>query len=82
MSAALTPRERDVLALYARGYPQPEIADRLCIAVKTVEAHKYRCRIKLGFSAENGAPKDGRFRRAAMDWYIEREVARRMRATQ
>jgi DNA-binding NarL/FixJ family response regulator len=35
----LTPREREVLRHLARGYLYKEIAQRLGISVKTVEAH-------------------------------------------
>jgi DNA-binding NarL/FixJ family response regulator len=35
----LTPRERDVLRLLARGYAYKEIASELFISVKTVETH-------------------------------------------
>ncbi len=35
----LTPRERDVLRLLARGYAYKEIAGELFISVKTVETH-------------------------------------------
>ncbi|WP_127783926.1 response regulator transcription factor [Rhodococcus sp. X156] len=36
---ALTPREREVLRLLARGYTYREIAEELVISVKTVETH-------------------------------------------
>jgi RNA polymerase sigma factor (sigma-70 family) len=35
----LTPREREVLRLIARGYSYKEIATELTISVKTVESH-------------------------------------------
>jgi DNA-binding NarL/FixJ family response regulator len=35
----LTPREIEVLRLIARGYSYRDIAEQLCIAVKTVESH-------------------------------------------
>ena len=38
-STQLTPREREVLRLLARGYAYKEIARRLAISVKTVETH-------------------------------------------
>jgi DNA-binding NarL/FixJ family response regulator len=36
---ALTPRERDVLRLIARGYTYKEIAGELVLSVKTIESH-------------------------------------------
>jgi two-component system response regulator TtrR len=36
----LTPREREILALIAKGYKNQQIADELCIAVRTVEIHR------------------------------------------
>ncbi len=36
---ALTPRERDVLRLIARGYTYKEIARELVLSVKTIETH-------------------------------------------
>jgi len=43
----LSEREKDVLRLLARGYSNQEIADQLCISVKTVETHKAHIREKL-----------------------------------
>lgn len=45
--AILSPREREVLALLAQGYSQPEIAPRLRISVKTVETYRARISEKL-----------------------------------
>ncbi len=36
----LTPREREILQLIAEGTTTKEIADRLCVSVKTVESHR------------------------------------------
>ena len=41
-SAAPTSRERDVLRLVALGYRNWEIAERLGISIRTVEAHRER----------------------------------------
>ena len=46
----LTPRERDVLRLLARGYAYKEIASRLFISVKTVESHASAVLRKLQLS--------------------------------
>jgi DNA-binding NarL/FixJ family response regulator len=35
----LTPREREILDLIARGYSNPEIATRLTLSLKTVSNH-------------------------------------------
>ncbi|AVX21149.1 two component transcriptional regulator, LuxR family [Carboxydocella sporoproducens DSM 16521] len=43
----LTEREREVLALIARGYTNKEIADQLFISVKTVEVYKAKLKEKL-----------------------------------
>lgn len=45
--ARLSAREQEVLALIARGHTQQEIADLLCLSVKTVETHKARITEKL-----------------------------------
>jgi DNA-binding NarL/FixJ family response regulator len=43
----LTAREREVLQLIAEGYTNKEIADILCIAIKTVQAHRTNLMEKL-----------------------------------
>lgn len=43
----LTPRERSILKLIAEGYKNKEIADYLCISVKTVEKHRSNLMQKL-----------------------------------
>ena len=47
---SLTEREADVLRLIAAGYSNKEIAGRLSLSVKTVEAHKANAMRKLGLS--------------------------------
>ena len=46
--AALSGREAEVLRLIASGYSNKEIAGRLTLSVKTVEAHKANAMRKLG----------------------------------
>jgi DNA-binding NarL/FixJ family response regulator len=48
---ALTERERDVLRQIAWGYSNKEIAERLDISIKTVEAHKANALKKLDMSS-------------------------------
>jgi DNA-binding NarL/FixJ family response regulator len=43
----LTPREREVLQLMAEGKTTNQIAESLCISVKTVEAHRKQLMTKL-----------------------------------
>jgi DNA-binding CsgD family transcriptional regulator len=38
--AVLTPRQKEVLQLMAEGHPTKEIAERLGVSIKTVEAHR------------------------------------------
>jgi DNA-binding NarL/FixJ family response regulator len=47
MLSELTPREREVLLMIARGLSAEEIAEDLCIGVATVRTHVYRLRCKL-----------------------------------
>ena len=47
-SDALTPTERRVAELVAEGHPNKEIAARLFVTVKTVEANLTRIYAKLG----------------------------------
>ncbi len=49
----LTPREREVLQLIARGYAYKEIALRLHISVKTVETHVSAVLRKLQLSSRH-----------------------------
>lgn len=44
----LSPRETEVLALIAKGHTNKEIADRLHISVKTVEAHRAHIVSRIG----------------------------------
>jgi DNA-binding NarL/FixJ family response regulator len=44
----LSPREREVLQLIAEGYANKQIAEILCISIKTVQAHRMNLMSKLG----------------------------------
>ncbi len=46
--SVLTAREREVLQLMAEGRNTNQIADNLCISIKTVEAHRKQMMNKLG----------------------------------
>lgn len=50
-SADITDRESEVLRLISFGYSNKEIASRLDLSVKTVEAHKANAMRKLGISS-------------------------------
>jgi DNA-binding NarL/FixJ family response regulator len=39
LTSILTPREREILCYIARGLPKKEIADTMCVSVKTVDYH-------------------------------------------
>jgi DNA-binding NarL/FixJ family response regulator len=47
--AALTPRQREILKLIAEGVHTKEIAHRLMLSPKTVEAHRAQLSERLGF---------------------------------
>ena len=49
----LTPREREVLRLIARGYSYKEVAARLSLSVKTVETHVSSVLRKLQLSSRH-----------------------------
>jgi DNA-binding NarL/FixJ family response regulator len=49
----LTPRERDVVRLIARGYTYRETSDRLDISVKTLETHMHHIFDKLGIATRH-----------------------------
>lgn len=46
--AALSPREREVFALFAEGHSQREIASNFSVSIKTVETYRTRIGQKLG----------------------------------
>jgi DNA-binding NarL/FixJ family response regulator len=49
----LTPREREVLRLIARGYPYKQVARKLSISIKTVETHVSAVLRKLQLSSRH-----------------------------
>jgi two-component system, NarL family, response regulator NreC len=65
----LSDREREVLRLLAHGHTNQQVADRLCIGVKSVETYKARLMEKLGlkgraelvrYALQHGLLKDTR----------------------
>jgi two-component system response regulator NreC len=46
-SNGLTSREREVLQLIAEGYTNKEIAEILCLSVKTIQSHRTNLMNKL-----------------------------------
>ncbi len=47
----LSDREREVVRLIANGYTNPEIAEKLNVAERTVKTYRARAIEKLGFSS-------------------------------
>ncbi|HET9823138.1 MAG TPA: response regulator transcription factor [Burkholderiaceae bacterium] len=60
--SALTPREREVLALIAEGLSSREIGERLAMGVRTVETHRTSLRRKLDL------PSAAALVRYAVEW--------------
>jgi two-component system, NarL family, response regulator NreC len=50
----LTPRERDVLQLLARGHTNREVAERLHLSVRTAEWHRASIQRKLNITSRAG----------------------------
>jgi DNA-binding CsgD family transcriptional regulator len=55
--SALSPREREVALLAARGLTSREVGDRLCLSRRTVEGHLQRAYTKLGISDRSSLAK-------------------------
>lgn len=48
----LTPREKEVFVLIANGLSNNEVAEHLCISVRTVESHRQNLMSKLGLKSK------------------------------
>lgn len=48
--ADLTPRQREVLILAAKGLQNKQIADSLGLSIKSIENHRWRCQERLDMS--------------------------------
>jgi len=56
-SGPLTPREREILQLIAEGHGTKDIANRLCVSVKTVGTHREHLMEKLNIHSIAGLTK-------------------------
>jgi DNA-binding NarL/FixJ family response regulator len=54
---ALSPREREILQLVAEGNSSAQIAERLCISVRTVDTHRFSLMRKLEIHSIAGLTK-------------------------
>ena len=52
-TSALSPREQEVLRLYARGFSLKEIGEQLGLSVKTVDTYKTRIMEKLSLTKKS-----------------------------
>ena len=60
-TSLLTQRELQVLALLARGYSRPDIAEALCVTSHTIKSHAGSVFAKIGAASK----------KEAADWYWE-----------
>lgn len=44
----LTPREREIISLVAQGMSNRQIADAMCMSIRTIEGHLYRASLRSG----------------------------------
>jgi DNA-binding NarL/FixJ family response regulator len=54
VASTLTPREREIVDYVRQGLTNKEIAERLTVSVRTVEAHVSRVLVKLGVGRRSG----------------------------
>lgn len=70
LTAPLTPREREVLALYASGLGAKSVAHRLNISENTVDDHIRRIRVVYGRLGRPANSKVDLYRRGLEDGYL------------
>ena len=71
VSSELTEREREVLALVARGYTNKEIAEALNVTEKTARNHVSTILEKLGVSRRSGAAAFAVEHRLVPPWILQ-----------
>lgn len=72
-----TPRQREILALVAAGWPNGAIATRLGISVNTVACQLHDVYRRLGVAREDRRNTDTARTLAAIWWEQERQAGRR-----